>query len=145
MRNRQQAQGRGMAALRAQAYLEPSKPAPRWSFREPCRVASVRHPLWMCECPQPGSWLAPCFLLELFIQATYLLPVSAGNSCELLSSQSFIPTFPPVLKFSFDSSPHTHWNRQMHTLPFCPACRDPPKARCQLLQRRRDLGKRCRL
>lgn len=93
----------------------------------------------------PAWLLAGTLLSTRAVHPGYLPPVSAGNSCELLSSQSFIPTFPPVLKFSFDSSPHTHWNRQMHTLPFCPACRDPPKARCQLLQRRRDLGEGCRL
>lgn len=139
MNEGQQAEGRGMALLRAQAcHLEPSSPAPRWGFREPCRcsLCGAEVPLWMCDCPEPGSWLAPCFLPKLF----RLLPASLSRLSVLLGSQFvFIPNLPPVLTVFFDS-PHTHWNGQCILLPFA-VCRDPPKVRCQLLQRR-DFGGR---
>lgn len=105
--------GRGMALLTAQpCHLEPSSPAPRWSFREPCRCSlyGAEVPLWMCECSEPGSWLAPCFLPKLF----RLLPTSLSRFNVLLSSQFFIPNLPRVLKISSDS-PHTHWTRQCNS------------------------------
>lgn len=109
-------------------------PSTWWPSEGLADVASVGlkdHSGWVTAPSVAPAW-HPAFYQNC---SGHLQPVSAGNS---LRSQVIITTFSPVLRRSFDS-PHTHWNRQMHPLPFCPACRGPPKAR--LLQRRRVWGK----
>lgn len=137
--NEEQAAGteKGMAAPGAQAcHLEPSRPAPGGASESLADVASagLKYYSGYVNVPSPAPAWHPAFYQNC---SGHLQPVSAGNS---LSSQVIITTFSPVLKSSFDS-PHTHWNRQMHKHPLCPACRDPPKARHRLLQRRGVWGK----
>lgn len=130
-----------MALLRAQAcHLEPRSPAPRWSFREPCRcsLCGAEVPLWMCECPKPGSWLASCFLPKLF----RLLPSSLSRLSILHLSSTSSPTS-HILRISFDS-PHTHWTRQRILFPFALFAEILPKPGASSF-RGRILGERCRL